>query len=224
MRSSATLRALILKCRSTSTLRRDMWILLREGYDVALRVGTELTPGLVARTVARTFDGRRRSPRLPCGTRHPKERAGFARSQMPPGFHAGRGCLKPTGRKQEAEGSPSRARSSPTTSRCSWTPQCAGSALRCCRGCSSGRRSNAAALVQVLPELIHAETRVSIVYQEKELLPPQVRAFIDALIAWAPTAVFAASVTDRLSRPETPASSAPARAKRLAQRSRIERR
>src|SRR5207302_11480818 len=28
--------------------------LLREGYDVALRAGTELEPGLVARTVART--------------------------------------------------------------------------------------------------------------------------------------------------------------------------
>jgi DNA-binding transcriptional LysR family regulator len=79
------------------------------------------------------------------------------------------------------------------------------------------------ALVQVLPELIHAETRVSIVYQEKELLPPQVRAFIDALIAWAPTAAFAANVTDRASRPET-AVEPRARAKPLAKRSRIERR
>jgi hypothetical protein len=62
-----------------------------------------------------------------------------------------------------------------------------------------------------------------IVYQEKELMPPQVRAFIDALIAWAPTAVFAANVTDRASRPETPAKTRPP-AKRPAQRSRIERR
>src|SRR4029077_1083568 len=45
------------------------------------------------------------------------------------------------------------------------------------------------ALVRVLPELIHAELRVAVLYQQKELLPPQVRAFIDALVAWGPNAV-----------------------------------
>jgi len=81
------------------------------------------------------------------------------------------------------------------------------------------------ALVRVLPELIHAESRVAVVYQEKELLPPQVRAFIDVLVAWAATAIDPARVTDQKwpRRLEGPARPHP-RAKAPAQRSRIDRR
>jgi len=76
------------------------------------------------------------------------------------------------------------------------------------------------ALVRVLPELIHAESRVAVVYQERELLPPQVRAFIDVLVAWAPTAINAARVTDRRwpPKPEAQAKTHP-RAKSPAPRS-----
>ena len=41
-------------------------------------------------------------------------------------------------------------------------------------------------LAQVLPDVIGADARVALVYPEKEFLPPQVRAFIDAVVAWAP--------------------------------------
>jgi DNA-binding transcriptional LysR family regulator len=41
-------------------------------------------------------------------------------------------------------------------------------------------------LVHVLPDLIREEARVALVYPEKEFLPPQVRAFIDVVVAWAP--------------------------------------
>ena len=41
-------------------------------------------------------------------------------------------------------------------------------------------------LVQVLPGLLGAPARASIVYSERELVPPQVRAFVDA-VAWPPT-------------------------------------
>jgi hypothetical protein len=56
---------------------------------------------------------------------------------------------------------------------------------------------------------------VAVVYQEKELLPPQVRAFIDQLVGWAPTAINAARVTDRRwpPKPEAQATAHP-RAKR----------
>jgi len=81
------------------------------------------------------------------------------------------------------------------------------------------------ALVRVLPELIDAESRVSVVYQEKELLPPQVRAFIDVLVAWAPTAIDAARVTHRRWPPKPEGQSKPPlRAKPTAPRSRINRR
>ena len=38
----------------------------------------------------------------------------------------------------------------------------------------------------MLPDLIREEARVALVYPEKEFLPPQVRAFIDVVVAWAP--------------------------------------
>jgi DNA-binding transcriptional LysR family regulator len=81
------------------------------------------------------------------------------------------------------------------------------------------------ALVRVLPELIHAESRVAVVYQEKELLPPQVRAFIDVLVAWAPNAIDAARITHRRwpPKPEVQAKTHP-RAKPPSERSRINRR
>jgi DNA-binding transcriptional LysR family regulator len=44
-------------------------------------------------------------------------------------------------------------------------------------------------LVHVLSGIVEADTRVSIVYAEREFVPPQVRAFIDAVVAWAPNAL-----------------------------------
>jgi DNA-binding transcriptional LysR family regulator len=41
-------------------------------------------------------------------------------------------------------------------------------------------------LVHVLADVIRAEARVALVYPEREFLPPQVRAFIEAVVAWAP--------------------------------------
>jgi DNA-binding transcriptional LysR family regulator len=40
-------------------------------------------------------------------------------------------------------------------------------------------------LVHVLPGLIEAEARVMIAWAERELVPPQVRAFVDAIMPWA---------------------------------------
>jgi DNA-binding transcriptional LysR family regulator len=40
-------------------------------------------------------------------------------------------------------------------------------------------------LVHVLPGLIEAEARVVIAWAERELVPPQVRAFVDAIVPWA---------------------------------------
>jgi hypothetical protein len=81
------------------------------------------------------------------------------------------------------------------------------------------------ALVRVLPDLIQAESRVSVVYLEKELLPPQVRAFIDLLVAWAPTAINAARITDRRWPPKPQGhTKMPPRPKPPGQRFRINRR
>jgi DNA-binding transcriptional LysR family regulator len=41
------------------------------------------------------------------------------------------------------------------------------------------------ALVQVLPGIIEQDSQVAMVYAEREFVPPQVRAFIDTVAAWA---------------------------------------
>ena len=43
------------------------------------------------------------------------------------------------------------------------------------------------ALRQVLPGVLEIDTMVSVVFAEREFVPPQVRAFVDAVVAWAPT-------------------------------------
>jgi DNA-binding transcriptional LysR family regulator len=42
------------------------------------------------------------------------------------------------------------------------------------------------ALVQVLPGIVETENRISIVYVEREFVPPHVRAFVDAMVEWTP--------------------------------------
>jgi DNA-binding transcriptional LysR family regulator len=42
------------------------------------------------------------------------------------------------------------------------------------------------ALVQVLPGVLEIENRLALVYPEREFLPPQVRAFVDHVLAWLP--------------------------------------
>jgi len=196
--------------------------LLREGYDVALRGGTELTPGLVARTVARTADvavaapaylAARGTPRSARDLRAHRCLLGFTRDGLPQTHWP-----KAGGGKMSVEGS---FVSNDITLLVDAAVRGLGIAVL--PMLLVGAALERGDLVRVLPELIHAETRMSIVYQEKELLPPQVRAFIDALIAWAPTAIYAARVTDRPPRPETPVKPH-ARAKPPAQRSRIKRR
>jgi hypothetical protein len=41
-------------------------------------------------------------------------------------------------------------------------------------------------LVQVLAGVIGAEMQIALVYPERAFLPPQVRAFIEAVAAWVP--------------------------------------
>jgi DNA-binding transcriptional LysR family regulator len=41
-------------------------------------------------------------------------------------------------------------------------------------------------LVQVLEGVVEASSTISVVYAERELVPPHVRAFVDAVVAWAP--------------------------------------
>ncbi len=198
--------------------------LLREGYDVALRAGTELEPGLVARIVARTSAIAVAAPEYLAANGTPRKARDLRAHRCLVGFM--RGGLPQThwpkagGGKISVEGS---FVSNDITLLIDAAVRGLGIAVL--PTSLVGVPLERGALVRVLPELIRAESRVSVVYQEKELMPPQVRAFIDALVAWAPTAIDAARITDRRWPPKAePQAKTHARAKPPAQRSRISRR
>lgn len=198
--------------------------LLREGYDVALRAGTEFEPGLVARTVARTaavavaapsYLATHGAPRKARDLRGHQCLVGFMRSGLPQTHWP-----KAGGGKISVEGS-----FVANDITLLMDAAVRGLGIAVLPTLLVGAPLERGELVRVLPNVIHAESRVAVVYQEKELLPPQVRAFIDVLIAWAPTAIDATRTTDRRWPPKPEAQAKqPLRAKPPPPRTRINRR
>jgi DNA-binding transcriptional LysR family regulator len=169
--------------------------LLREGYDVALRAGTELEPGLVARTLSRTSAVAVAAPAYLAASGTPRKARDLRTHRCLVGMQGGLAQThwpKAGGGKISVEGS---LVSNDITLLIDAAVRGLGIAVL--PTLLVGELLECGALVRVLPQLINAESRVSVVYQEKELLPPQVRAFIDVLVAWAPTAIDAARVTHR---------------------------
>ena len=195
--------------------------LVREGYDVALRASTELEPGLVARTVARTsafavaspaYLAAHGVPRAARDLRAHKCLVGFMRGGLPQTHWPRAG-----GGKISVEGS-----FVANDITLLMDAAVRGLGIAVLPALLVGVPVERGVLVRVLPDVIHAESRVSIVYQEKELLPPQVRAFIDVLVAWVPSAIDAARISSRRWAPKPEAQpKRPARAKPPARRSRI---
>jgi DNA-binding transcriptional LysR family regulator len=177
--------------------------LVREGYDLALRAGTELEPGLVARTVARFSVVAVAAPEYLAANGTPKTARDLRSHRCLLGF-------TPAGLPQrywpKAGGGKIAIEGSFVSNDLTLVMDAAvrGLGIAVLPALLVGVALEHGALVRVLPELIHAESRVSVVYQEKELLPPQVRAFIDMVVAWAPTAINAARLADRrwLQKPE----------------------
>jgi DNA-binding transcriptional LysR family regulator len=197
--------------------------LLREGYDVALRAGTEFEPGLVARTLSRTSAVAVAAPAYLAANGTPRKARDLRTHRCLVGFMQGGLAQthwpKAGGGKISVEGS---LASNDITLLVDAAVRGLGIAVL--PTLLVGELLERGALVRVLPELINAESRVSVVYQEKELLPPQVRAFIDVLVAWAPTAIDAARVAHRRWPPKREAQAKPLRAKPPAPQSRINRR
>ena len=193
--------------------------LLREGYDVALRSATELQPGLVARTIARTSVVAVAAPEYLAANGTPRKARDLRAHRCLVGFMQD-GLLqthwpKAGGGRISVEGS---FVANDITLLLDAAVRGLGVAVL--PGLLVGTLLESGELVRVLPGIIQAESRVAVVYQEKELLPPQVRAFIDVLVAWVPTLIDA-RVTDRRWSPKAGADAKPhPRAKPSPQRSR----
>jgi DNA-binding transcriptional LysR family regulator len=159
--------------------------LQRAGYDVAIRASSEIQPGLIARTLARDpmvavaapgYIAEHGLPRTRRDLRRHRCLLGFARGQLPQSHWAVAG-----GGKLHVEGN-----------------FCSNDVLLLRDAAVRGLgiaflplllvypALESGALVHVLRGSLTAEVRIAVVYPEREFVPPQVRAFVDAVTAWAP--------------------------------------
>jgi DNA-binding transcriptional LysR family regulator len=159
--------------------------LQRGDYDVALRASSDMQPGLVARTLARNrmiavaapeYLAKRGTPRTRRELRHHRCLMGFARGEVPQTHWPISG-----GGKQHVEGSF-------FTNDMFLLLDAAvrGQGIAVLPLLLVRPLLESGALLHVLAGSIEAESRVAVVYPEREFVPPQVRAFVDAVVAWAP--------------------------------------
>ncbi|MFO0663996.1 MAG: LysR family transcriptional regulator [Polyangiaceae bacterium] len=158
--------------------------LLRDGYDLAMRASLDLEPGLVSRTLVRARVIAVASPSYLAASGTPQRvrdlrshncLLGFARGEVPhthwPRLGGGRVAVEGSFVANDVKLLAEAARR--------------GLGIALLPTLLIAPLVERGELVQVLPELIGAESRVSLVYPEKEFMPPQVRAFIDAVVAWS---------------------------------------
>jgi DNA-binding transcriptional LysR family regulator len=162
--------------------------LRRDGYDVALRASSEMEPGLIARTLSRepilgvaspAYLAARGVPGSLRDLARHRCLMGFARGELPQS-HWGSG----TAGKVHVEGAFS-------TNEIPLLRDAAvrglGIAFVPLMLVHEDLRSGA--LVQVLPGKLRGEALLAVVYPERQFVPPAVRAFVDAVVEWAPSAL-----------------------------------
>jgi DNA-binding transcriptional LysR family regulator len=159
--------------------------LQRGDYDVAVRASAELQPGLVARTLARDPFVAVASPAyleekgVPLKRRDLRDHRcllGFARGEVPQTHWSLAG-----GGKLHVEGS--LFSNDVTLLR---DAALAGLGIALLPMMLVGPLLESGELVHVLADSIRGETRIAVVYLEREFVPPPVRAFVDAVTTWAP--------------------------------------
>lgn len=159
--------------------------LKREGYHLALRASSELEPGLIARTLSRApllavaspaYLRAQGSPRSTRDLRQHRCLLGFVRGEIPqthwPLLRGGKVRVQGALAANDLSMLHHAARAG------------LGIALLPLQVVSSDLKRGE--LVHVLAKQLGSEARIALVYAEKEFIPPQVRAFIDAVVAWSP--------------------------------------
>jgi DNA-binding transcriptional LysR family regulator len=156
----------------------------RDGYDAAIRASSELEPGLVARTLTRAKMIAVASPAYLAksgklrGIRDLRQHRcllGFARGELPQTHWplAGQGKVPVDGVFVSNE--------PPLVC----AAALAGLGIALLPTVLVDDLVESGALIHVLPGLVEADSRIAVVYAERELMPPQVRAFVEAVAAWA---------------------------------------
>ena len=158
--------------------------LVREGYDVALRASTGIEPGLVARMIQRdkviavaapAYLAEHGTPRTVKELRKHRCLTGFARGELP----------QASWRIGRSEVHVDSAFSSNDV-RMLREAAARGLGIALLPSFLVAHLLENGALVQVLPGVVEAESRIAVVYPERELIAPHVRAFVDMLVRWRP--------------------------------------
>jgi DNA-binding transcriptional LysR family regulator len=157
--------------------------LRRDGYDVALRATSTIEPGLIARILMRdrilavaspAYLQKHGTVRKIRDLRKHRCLMGFARGVLPAThWPAAGGQLYVEGAFFSNE----------VWLLCEAAVRGLGIALL--PGLVVAPHIAAGELVCVLPGVIESEAQIAALYPEREFVPPQVRAFVDALVAWA---------------------------------------
>jgi len=160
--------------------------LRREGWDVAIRAGSDIGPGLVARTLFRSklvlvaspaYLAEAGGPRTAKDLRRHRCLMAFARGELPETH------WRIDGRSTYVEGA---FFSNDMPLLCEAAARGVGIAL--VPHLFAARHLARGALVPVLPHASFGSGTVAAVYLDREMLPPQVRAFVDAVAKWRPLA------------------------------------
>jgi DNA-binding transcriptional LysR family regulator len=161
--------------------------LRRDGYDVALRASADFEPDLVLRTLTRfeflavaspAYLAAHGTPASPRDLRQHRCLMGFARGELPATHWTA------AGRKIQLEGvffSNSPAMLARAAVR--------GLGIAMVPSLAVQDHLQRGELVAVLPGVLRSEARIALVYPERELVAPPVRAFVDWLVARAPAAL-----------------------------------
>jgi DNA-binding transcriptional LysR family regulator len=157
--------------------------LLGGGFDLALRAGGAIDPGLVARPLARsrslavaspTYLARRGTPKRARDLREHACLLGFDRGIVPNHYWPLR-----NGSTVRVDGP--FASNEPTALQAAVL---AGHGIALLPLFFVAAAIHAGQLVAVLPAQVGGQVQIAVVYPERELVPPIVRAFVDELVAW----------------------------------------
>jgi DNA-binding transcriptional LysR family regulator len=158
--------------------------LVREGYDVALRAAGELQPGLMARLVQRdksiavaspAYLAAHGTPRSVKDLKQHRCVTGFARGELPQAsWRVGRGEVHVESAFSSNDVRLLRAAAAD------------GVGIALLPTFLVADLLESGALVQVLAGIVESQVNVAVVYREREMMAPHVRAFIDRLVEWRP--------------------------------------
>jgi DNA-binding transcriptional LysR family regulator len=160
--------------------------LRRDGYDVALRASSAMEPGLIARPLSREPMLAVASPAYLAAHGVPKSRRDLVHHRCLMGFSRGE---LPQSHWVFGNGSQLHLEGIFFSNELDLLFDAArrGLGIAFLPLMLTHDALERGELVAVLPDTLHAEAMFAVVYPEREFVPPAVRAFVEAVVAWAPT-------------------------------------